>query len=329
MKGPAEVPADAKVIDLVIQGSGIKAVAALGAVMTLHDAGYHFARISGTSSGALVAALVTAYQSAGKDLHDLADIMKSLDPAKFEKAPVPERVTGLVGETWEALLRGGAYDGRYLRDWLARLLEATGITRFGDLRVSDPGSSLPESQSYSVVVHAADISRRCWLRLPWDYPEYGMKADDQLIADAVAASMAFPVVFEPVHVTTGTGETVTWVDGGLMADYPLTVFDRTDGRPSRWPTWGIRLFGEPAGNSRAVRSVPDIIVSSLQTLLEWNRYGLDEEGPSRKTIDVNTGPDNVANELNLRISAEGRAALYQQGQQAAARFLDQLATAVA
>ena len=319
--------ADEKVIDLVIQGSGIKAVATLGAVMTLHDAGYHFARVSGTSSGAVVAALVMAYQSAGRDLHDLADIMKSLDPAEFQKAPMAERLTGLVGETWEALLRGGAYDGRYLRDWLARLLEETGITRFGDLRVSDPGSSLPESQRYSLVVHASDISRHCWLRLPWDYPEYGMKADDQLIADAVAASMAFPVVFDPVHVTTATGETATWIDGGLVANYPLTIFDRTDGRPSRWPTWGIQLFGQPAASPRAIQSMPDILMSSLQTLLEWNRYGLDEEGPSRKTININTGPDNVANELNLKISAEGRAALYQQGQQAAAKFLDQRVSA--
>lgn len=315
---------NAKVVDLVIQGSGVKGVAALGAVITLRDAGYRFARISGTSSGALVAALVMAYQSAGRDLHELTDLLESLNPAEFEKAPAAERLTALAGEGWEALLHGGAYSLGYLHEWLTGLLEKTGITRFSDLRHNDTGSSLPESQQYSLVVHVSDISRHCWVRLPWDYSEYGMKADDQLIADAVVASMAFPLIFEPVNVTTATGETVTWVDGGMVADYPLTIFDRTDAQPARWPTWGIRLFGQPTAGSGAVRSVPGILMNSFLTLLEWNRYGLDNEAPSQKSIIVNTGPDEVTTELNLSISQGGRTALYQQGQQAASEFLKQL-----
>jgi NTE family protein len=316
------MPENAKVIDLVIQGSGVKGAAALGAITTLHDAGYQFARISGTSSGALLAAIVIVYQKVGKDLHEIIDILDSFDPKRFEAAPTEEGLLGLVGEGWEALAHGGAYSIGSVREWLAALLEETGITRFGDLRQDDPGSSLPESQRYSLVVHASDISRHCWVRLPWDYAEYGLKADDQLIADAVAASLAFPFVFDPVHVTTGSGETVTWIDGGLMADYPLAIFDRTDGHASRWPTWGIQLFGQPAAiPTKSVRSAPEIAMNSFLTMLEWNRYGLNEEGPTEKEILVNTGPDEFTTELNLNISKDQRTALYRQGQQAAGEFL--------
>jgi NTE family protein len=294
--------------------------------MALHDAGYRFARTSGTSSGALIAALVMAYQSAGEDLHDLADIVQTLDPAQFEKAPAAERLTGRVGEGWAALEHGGAFGVSYVHEWLTGLLGKTGIIRFGDLRLNDPGSSWPESQSYSLVVHASDITRHCWIRLPWDYPQYGLKADDQLIADTVVASMAFPLIFEPVSVTTGSGETVSWVDGGLLADYPLTIFDRTDGQEPRWPTWGIWLFGEPAAATGAIRSVPGILKNSFLTILEWNRYGLDEGGPGQRSIIINTGPDEVATELNLNTSKQGRIALYQQGQQAAGEFLKQFTT---
>jgi len=322
------MPENAKVVDLVIQGSGVRGAAALGVITELNDAGYHFPRISGSSSGALLAAIVVAYQKVGKDLHEITDALDSFDPARFEAAPTPERLTGLVGESWEALTRGGAYKTDRVRDWLAGLLEETGITRFGDLREDDPESSLPESQRYSLVVHASDISRHCRVRLPWDYGEYGLKADDQLIADAVAASMAFPLVFDPVHVTTGSGETVTWIDGGLVADYPLSIFDRTDGQVPRWPTWGIQLFGQPAATSKDIRSVPDILTNAFLTMIEWNRYGLKEEGQKEKVILVNTGPDDPRTELNLNISTDQRTALYQQGKQAANEFLKKLPSAL-
>ena len=32
--------------------------------------------------------------------------------------------------------------------------------------------------------------------------------------------------------------TATWVDGGLLSNFPVEVFDRSDGQPARWPTPG-------------------------------------------------------------------------------------------
>jgi NTE family protein len=97
--------------DLVLEGGGVKGIGLLGAVLTLADAGYHFERIAGTSTGAIVAALVAAYQKAGRDLHELESVMHELDYRRFADEPLLERVTGPLGEAVEALIHGGGHTG--------------------------------------------------------------------------------------------------------------------------------------------------------------------------------------------------------------------------
>jgi NTE family protein len=305
--------------DLVLEGGGVKGIGLLGAVLTLVDAGYTFPRVAGTSAGAIVGSLVAAYQRAGRDLHELVGVMNSVEYPRFADGPLFERLTGRVGEGVELLLRDGAHSGRYLVDWLDAELAKVGVRTFADLAVDDPGSSLAEYQAYSLVVHVTDLSRRALVRLPWDYSQYGKVADEQRVVDAVRASMSIPFYFRPVQVATGTG-TVTWVDGGLLANFPITVFDRTDGKPPRWPTWGIRLSGQPAPEpDRPVRTALGIAVNSLETLTaDWNRYRLESEGVNRRSIFVDT--TGVA-ATDFGIDAETRQRLFTSGQAAAEKFL--------
>jgi NTE family protein len=315
------MPDNRKPVDLVLEGGGVKGIGLLGAVLTLYDAGYRFERVAGTSAGAIVAALVAAYQRAERDLHELEDVMRGVDYGRFADGPLLERLTGRIGEGIEVLLHDGAHSGSYLTDWLGPLLEDVGVRTFADLRLSDPDSSLAEYQCYALVVHASDLTRRVLVRLPWDYDQYGQVADEQLVVDAVRASMSIPFYFRPVQVDTGRG-TATWVDGGLLSNFPITVFDRTDGAPERWPTWGVKLSGEPRDErDRPVGSALSMVVCCLQTLLsDWNRYRLDEEGVNRRTIHVNT--DGVS-ATDFGIAAKTREALFRNGQRAARRFLVQ------
>ncbi|WP_322748603.1 MULTISPECIES: patatin-like phospholipase family protein, partial [unclassified Frankia] len=69
--------------DLVLDAGGVKGIGLVGAVLTLVDAGYSFPRIAGTSAGAVVASLVAAYQKAGRDLHELVEVMNTLDYSRF------------------------------------------------------------------------------------------------------------------------------------------------------------------------------------------------------------------------------------------------------
>jgi NTE family protein len=305
--------------DLVLEGGGVKGIALLGAVLTLVDAGYSFPRVAGTSAGAIVGSLVAAYQRAGRDLHELVGVMNSVEYPRFADGPPLERLTGRLGEGVELLLHDGAHSGRYLVDWLGSELAKVGVRTFADLAIDDPQSSLAEYQRYSLVVHVSDLSRRALVRLPWDYSQYAKIADEQRVVDAVRASMSIPFYFRPVQVETGNG-TATWVDGGLLANFPITVFDRTDGKPPRWPTWGIRLSGQPSTEKdRPVRTALGIAINSLETLTaDWNRYRLESEGVNRRSIFVDT--TGIA-ATDFGIDAETRQRLFKNGQEAAEKFL--------
>jgi NTE family protein len=152
----------------------------------------------------------------------------------------------------------GLYSGDYLRDWLGGKLTECGVKTWADLAISladDPGMSLPAERQYRAVTHVSDISRGLLARLPWDYENYyGIKGSDQDVVSAVRASMSIPFFFVPVRTVTNPadtklpggkvikwgGGTVTWVDGGLLMNFPIAAFDRTDGAPPRWPTIGIK-----------------------------------------------------------------------------------------
>jgi NTE family protein len=311
-----------KSVDLVLEGGGVKGIGLLGAVLTLHEAGYRFERIAGTSAGAIVASLVAAYQHAGRDLNELRGVMTSCEYHKFKDAEFAQHATGPFGDAAQLAFHEGMHTGQYLYDWLGPLLESTGVTKFSDLRLDDPGTSLEDYQRYSLVVNTSDLSRHCLVRLPWDYSHYGVVAEDQLIIDAVRASMSFPFFFRPVQFRPGTGGTVTWVDGGLLSNFPITVFDRTDGQAERWPTWGIKLSGDPVRNDRPVKTGIGIAVESLKTLMEdWNQYSLADEGVNQRTIMVDTTGIST---LNFDLTDAQEQTLFENGQAAAQRFLAQL-----
>jgi NTE family protein len=233
--------------DLVLEGGGVKGIGLLGAVLVLAEAGYSFPRVAGTSAGAIVASLVSAYQKAGRELRELVGVMNSVQYSRFADGPILERMTGRLGEGVELLLHEGAHPGNYLVEWLGAELEKAGVSTFADLAIDDPGGSLGEHQRYSLVVHTSDLSRRALVRLPWDYGQYGKPADGERVVDAVRASMSIPFYFRPVDVKTATG-TVTWVDGGLLSNFPVTVFDRTDGKPAALADVGDQAVRQAAAH---------------------------------------------------------------------------------
>ena len=103
------------------------------------------------------------------------------------------------------------------------------------------------------------------------------------------ASMAIPFFFEPVRFRAPAGtiggqqfpsDDVVWVDGGMLDNYPLDVFDRTDGVPARWPTLGIKLSAKQAivNTASGVHHLPTETMACLHTLLDnGDRYYIDTD----------------------------------------------------
>jgi NTE family protein len=231
--------------DLVLEGGGVKGIGLVGAFSTLVDHDYTFHRIAGTSAGAIVGALIAA----GMPPEDLQRVMRSVDYGHFQDEGFVDHLS-LVGKGISILFEKGIYEGRYLVEWLDAILMDLGARTFGDLRIEDPNSSLPPERAYKLVIMTSDVTRGRLVRLPWDYPKYGLDADDQLVADAVRASMSIPFFYEPqrFYGRDDQGERVRsfMVDGGMLSNFPIEVFDRTDGKPPRWPTFGIKLSAKPS-----------------------------------------------------------------------------------
>jgi NTE family protein len=317
------VPERVKKVDLVLEGGGVKNIALLGAVTVLAEAGYSFPRVAGTSGGAIIAAGIASYQKAGRDLGELLDVSLRVDNSQFLKWRWPGRVAGPISGAVDLLRRGGLHSGDYLYEFLGPALENVGVRTFGDLRIDDdPGSSLAEHQRYSLVVHVADLTHQVLVRLPWDYSLYGLVADEQPIADAVRASMSIPFFFRPVNVETDHGA-ATWVDGGLLANYPITVFDRTDGKPARWPTWGVKVSTSPPhGHDRTVHTAFRLGLRCLATMTgDWYRSSFGADTVGRRTIQVDTS-DVPATQFD--VDNDARLRLFENGRAAATAFLERL-----
>jgi len=310
--------------DLVLEGGVVKGFGLVGAVLRLMRDGYRFQRVAGTSAGAILAALLAA----GMTERQLSSAIKRLDFARVPDRPSPG--IPVVSEGISLIARSGAYDGDYIRDFVHAELERLGVTTFGDLRDKDRGadSNLADDRRYKLVVMSTDVTKGRLLRLPWDYRLLNLEPDEQLVADAVRASLSVPLFFKPVYLRDGkTGERTTLVDGGVLSNFPIEIFDRTDDARSRWPTLGVKVFPSlPAGDAQLLPRValPQLPpVRLLQQVVATAIFGHDQtylERPcvKRRTIQVDTSALGV---IDFDLSPKQRAAAIAKGDAAATEFL--------
>ena len=176
-----------------------------------------------------------------------------------------------------------------------------------------------------LVVMASDVSQGRLRRLPWDYRErYGLDPFAVPVVDAVRASMSIPFFYEPVKLKDRlVGQTCWLVDGGMLSNFPVDVFDRADGAPPRWPTFGIKLStraGALQGVPNDVHGAYSLARAMLATMTSFHdQQHLDDPAVVARTIFVDT--------LNVRatdfdIDRTTQQQLYDSGRRAATKFLD-------
>lgn len=303
--------------DLVLEGGGVKGIGLVGAVARLAEEGYRFPRVAGTSAGAVVGAFVAALEATGQPLSRLVEIERTVDYAAFPDRGVIGRYAGPLRPFVDAanlFLETGIHEGDYLRDWVRRQLADLGVRTFGDLRLPpDPESSLPEERRYRLVVTAADVSRQRFIRLPWDYADYGLDPDEQPVAEAVRMSASIPFFFEPTTLYGPGRARSTVVDGALFSSYPITIFDRTDGRPPRWPTLGVRVSPMPERVSgKPVTGVVSLAIALVESMYgAWDAIRIENPCNVARTIFLDTsevsGTDfGLTEEQQRRLFAAGR-----------------------
>jgi NTE family protein len=311
--------------DLVLSGGGVLGIGHVGAAQTLHDRGIEFQRIAGTSAGSIVGSLLAA----GATPAELHELLCRKDFEEFLDADALDRVP-LVGPIISVFAENGWAKGTAFRDWLFDQLAARDVTTFADLAITDdPGRDPRAEHGWKLTVTAADVTTGELLRLPQDYRRYGLEPNQQYVADAVRASISVPYLFEPSKLRHADGTESLLVDGGLVSNYPLDAFKRTDGSDARWPTLGITVLPKlPAGDIelipelRALRYIPGF--RYLESLIVTAAFGRDQaylEQPwiANRSIAV----DSLGvNPFDFSVGRDLKEALYESGRAAASEFLE-------
>jgi len=302
--------------DLVLEGGGVKGIAFVGALEEL-CAGYEVRRVAGTSAGAIVAALLAA----GYTVPELEKEMRGLDFSSFRDGPA--RHFGKAGAVLAVLLHNGVYKGDALHAWIEERLAQKNVTTFAQLRDREGGDA-PATPPSRLVVPASDISGGGKLPLPWDYEQLGLDPDTAKVADAVRASASIPFYFRPVRLRTGSSQgaqRLTLVDGGLLSNFPVALFDRRDTTPPRWPTFGIKLSMRttPQQDWRPVRNPVELTKRLVSTMTDaHDRLYVSQPSVQARTVFVDT---SGISSTDFGLTREQVAALYANGGTAARQFL--------
>lgn len=298
----------AQELDLVLGGGGTRGMGHVGVLTALRDAGYVPHRVAGASAGALAGACWVA----GLTPEEMREALERLDYRRFAMADIVGRLAGrkVVGAVVDRI-KPDLVDPL---TWIEELLASRGVETWADLRLDD--DDLPPDRRYRLVVRCLDVVARRVVRLPWDYRRFGLEPDDQSVAQAVRASMAVPIVFDPVRIGEGDRAGLL-VDGGIGSGFPISVFDRIAG-PARRPTFAVRLLprgregGWPESDLGLVRAI-------VESLLEaGDQLEPVEQCDERRTIRIDT---SATLSLDVGMTPEEEQALFRAGVEATERFL--------
>jgi len=199
---------------------------------------------------------------------DAEDLVKDLGKKSlFGRARLTRSIVRNLDEVFLGPI--GMSPGRRFRDWLAEHLGAEGI--FSTRQLIDRMNAFPDAlkparlaPEATLKVVATDVTLQRKAVFPEEADLYFSDPDSVDPALFVRASMSVPYLFEPVRVPIQRrspealerwlskanypgrlpGE-VMLVDGGVLSNFPISLFHAPPGRAPTRPTFGVKL-GTPA-----------------------------------------------------------------------------------
>lgn len=229
--------------NLVFEGGGVKGTAYAGALQVLHAAGGldGVERVGGTSAGSITALLVAL----GYPPQEITDIILALDFEQFRDGTFLTDAERLFEEY-----------GWYPANTATCLFECLVERRLGDRRATfaDLHARVADDPAFrDLYVVSTDLDHRNWTVFSHESPEHA----DLPLAEAVRASMAIPFYFTAQDI----GGDV-FVDGGVLLNYPIRLFDRQDPKSATLGFFLGSLHGE-----EAVDDFEQYTVGVFETLL--------------------------------------------------------------
>jgi NTE family protein len=166
--------------------------------------------------------------------------------------------------------------------------------------------------------------------LPRDSEQLGLGDPDELeVAEAVRMSMSIPVFFEPVRQRDRQGREHTIVDGGLLSNFPIWLFDSDPGVRPTIPTFGMLLVApnqsaplvqhpSPDDPFAPVSSPVDFAKAIAETMMEAHDRLYVEQANFARTIPI---PTLGVRTTEFDIQPDRAQALFDSGAEAAHTFL--------
>ena len=303
--------------DAVFEGGGVKGIALAGAIAAAEKLGVQWQRVAGTSAGAITACLLAAGYTGEELIPILAEEMK------FDEFMDTDFVDNIpfLGKIASALFEKGIYEGDYFEDWMAEKLKAKDVETFGDL--------MDENGVSRLKLIASDVTRREMIVLPDDLPKYGIDSATFSVARAARMSMSIPYFFEPVKLSVKEPydddikknkrkrRKCFIVDGGLLSNFPVWLFDAKKGTPPQWPTYGFKLL-EPGCTEPSPSKWPhQFIMSLVSTMLDAHDKAYIDKANYNRTIGI---PTMGIQTTQFDLSQNDKNLLLRSGQEAAIQF---------
>lgn len=242
----------------------------------------------------------------------------------------------------------GLNPGMVFHDWAKKILKKEGISttqqllkRMNDLPVGirrRDGLPLSEPKTALALI-AADVSTETKVIFPKMAPLYWEKPDEVNPASFVRASMSIPFFFRPYRVENvpqGAAaldrwrelasydqtppEVCTFIDGGIMSNFPIDIFHRPDRVPSA-PTFGVKLGTDQRKNS-GIDEPMELISAIFNSARHCLDYDFIVRNPDYRKLVTCIDTDKH-NWLNFDMKIEDKVDLFIKGARAANHFLNE------
>ena len=315
--------------DAIFEGGGVRGVAFLGALRCCSDLGIRWRKLAGTSAGAITAAVLATDLS----IDDLEELLGQLDYSIFltqKNSPLilnGDPADDLQSPAWTLLFltisrQMGEYSSQPFRQWLEATLARGHLHTFADVK------QLVKDRELKVVI--SNLSRGEMLVIPDDlhrresadsdalYEELQLKsAEDFSVAEAVRLSMSIPLFFEPGKL----GNDLI-VDGGILSNFPLWIYDKQSGSTPvapRWFTFGFRLVDTGIENQIKINSPVSMLSAMFTTMMKARDRYHQREMDKGRVINIDVTEAAVTT-TDFNLDADRKAKLYRLGYLYTKRF---------
>lgn len=313
-----------KRINAVFEGGGVRGIGHVGAACVFEKKGYEFVNLAGSSAGAIVASLLAA----GYKCDEIRREMDKVNYKNFRQESLLDKF-GTIGKAASIFCHYGIYRADYFEEWLNDLLRQKNKVTFGDIKdENQPCGEVP----YRLQITASDLTDKRLLILPNDLKDFCIDPDTFPIAKAVRMSMSIPIFYEPYRLMDCNGKEHYIVDGGLLSNYPIWLFDKTKAYPP-CSTVGFKFVDSTKDNKAQIKDTKMNIMEYILALVSTGLNAKDKQyisaskGDYQRTVTIPTTVQIKGQEKNIGATDFGITeaesdALFNNGANAARHFLD-------